>query len=54
MRDEFEVLCLQMQDPTTLVGQAFANDDDMQCQCQRFLHKEGYDSVEMETETRAN
>lgn len=44
MREEFEILCLQMTDPTTLVGEAYANDPDMQRQCQSFLCKEGYDN----------
>ncbi|MEM9810650.1 MAG: hypothetical protein AAF788_05430 [Pseudomonadota bacterium] len=54
MHDEFEVLCLQMQDPTTLVGQAFATDKDMQCQCERFLHKEDYDSQDDDQDARIN
>ncbi|MEM1381615.1 MAG: hypothetical protein AAGH41_13425 [Pseudomonadota bacterium] len=45
MREEFEELCLLMTDPTTLVGQAYANDPVMQNQCQSFLCKEGYDNT---------
>lgn len=44
MREEFEELCLMMNDPTTLVGQAYATDPEMQEKCQSFLCKEGYDS----------
>ncbi|MEM9840682.1 MAG: hypothetical protein AAF830_16215 [Pseudomonadota bacterium] len=45
MKQEFEELCLLMADPSTLVGQAYANDAEMQQQCQSFLCKEGYDST---------
>ncbi|MCQ8184394.1 hypothetical protein [Parvularcula maris] len=44
MRDEFEELCLLMNDPSTLVGQAYSTDHEMKERCQSFLCREGYDS----------
>jgi len=44
MREEFELLCLQVTDPETLVGQAYATDPTMQCQCREYLDRQGYDT----------
>ncbi|MEM1409844.1 MAG: hypothetical protein AAGG79_03755 [Pseudomonadota bacterium] len=49
MREEFELLCLQVTDATTLVGQAYATDPDIQCNCREFLTRQGYDVPQDET-----